>query len=233
MNLAVFGEKFEFLTLKESIDQFNFKNKTNMNLNYYENLNLLLQEILNKEINAVFLMHSKNFPDIINLSLKIKDNNPKCEVVFCSETEKFAVKGYKLKISYYLLLPIKEEELFFILNEFSKSSEIITIKTNWQKVLVYVNEIIFAEKQGHNVIIHCPNKTLTTRITFKDFMKFFKNKPDFISCIRGTIVNLNWVDCIISQNFIMKTGEKIPIRRQDRKKIKELLFNFNINKNYR
>ena len=97
---------------------------------------------------------------------------------------------------------------------------------------LYVNEIIFAEKQGHNIIIHCQNKKLTTRTTFKDFIKIFEKNSNFVSCIKGTLVNLNWVDCIVSQNFIMKTGEKIPIRRQDRKKFKDLFFDYTINKNF-
>lgn len=232
MRFAAFGEKFEFLALKEKINQFCLKNNLNFTIDFYENLKIMLQEIANKKIQMVFLIHSRNFPDIINISIRIKEENQNCKIVFCSETEKFAVAGYKFKISFYLLIPISEEDIYFILKEISKINETIVIKTSWQKTLVYVKDIMFAEKQGHNVLVHCSNKTLTTRTTFKNFAELFKNKTNFVSCIKGTIVNLDWVDCIISQNFIMKTGEKIPIRRQDRKKIKEFLLDYNINKNF-
>lgn len=232
MEFAAFGEKFEFLALKEKINQFNLINNFNTTISFYEDLKIMLQEIANKKINAVFLIHSRDFPDILNVSIRIKEKNQNCKIVFCSETERFAVDGYKFKISYYLLLPIDEKDIYFILKEILKTNETLIIKTNWQKLLVYIKEIIFAEKQGHNVIVHCSNKTLTTRTTFKDFAELFKNKTNFVSCIRGTIVNLDWVDRIVSQNFIMKTGEKIPIRRQDRKKFKEILLNYHISKSY-
>ena len=59
-------------------------------------------------------------------------------------------------------------------------------------------------------------------MTFKDFLEKTKHFPNFIHCVKGALVNLAWVDNLESQNFLMTTGERIPIRRQDRKKIKNI-----------
>ncbi len=230
MNLFFYGDKKKFLSMERQIKIFEKKNKRKLNIAFYDKLNIFLTDISNKNIDIVFLLHSKEFKDILNLAIKIKKINKKHKVIFCSETDKYALKGYKMELFYYVLFPIEYSEIEYIFNKFLDKKESIIVKSNWQKISISVNEIHFAEKQGHNVIIHTSNEIISTRTTFKEFAEKFKNKENFINCIRGTIVNLDWVSKIVSQNFIMENGQKIPIRRKDRTKIKYLFFKYSLQK---
>ena len=229
MNLVVFGEKNNFYEIKKNLQIFNEKQNKNINLTFYEKREKFLNDISENKEQIVFLLHSKNFENIIEITKQILKINSNCKIIFCSKTEKFAVCGYKFNISFYLLIPINYSEFEFVIEKFSKKEQII-IHTNWQKIPILIDDIHFAEKQGHNIIIYTTNRKFSTRETFKIFSEKFKNKKYFVNCIRGTIVNLNWVDKIVLQNFIMKNGEKIPIRRQDRKKMKDLFFKYNKDK---
>ena len=42
MRFAAFGEKFEFLALKEKINQFCLKNNLNFTIDFYENLKIIV-----------------------------------------------------------------------------------------------------------------------------------------------------------------------------------------------
>ena len=228
MNLAVFGEQLEFYEIKNNVEIFNKKNKIKLFAFFYENFNSFLKEAKEKNFKIVFLIHSSNHPKILNLAIKLKKFDKNLKIIFCCETEEFAVVGYKFCLSQYILLPIIYEEFeFAILNNCEKEEKII-VKSNWQKIAINLKDIQYAEKQGHNIIIQTNSERISTRLTFKKFAENFKDNKNFINCIRGILVNLNWVEKITSQSFIMKNKEKIPIRRKDRKFLKNLFLKFQI-----
>ena len=230
MNLFFYGDKQKFIEIEKQIKNFEKINKEKFNITFYDKLNNFLTNISNENIDVIFLLHSEKFENVIDLTINIKKINKKHKVIFCSKTDRYALKGYKVELFYYILFPVKYSEIEYIFNKFLDKKESIIIKSNWQKISISTNDIHFAEKQGHNVIIHTSNEIISTRTTFKEFAENFKNKENFINCIRGTIVNLDWVLKIISQNFVMKNGQKIPIRRKDRAKIKNLFFKYNLQK---
>lgn len=231
MNLAVFGEKIEFYEIINNVNLFNKENKTNVAAFFYDDFNSFLKEAKEKNFKIIFLMHSSNHPKILNLAIDLKNFNKNLNIVFCCETEEFAIVGYKFCLSQYILLPMAYEEFkFSILNSCKKEKKII-VKSNWQKILINLKDIQYAEKQGHNIIIKTISEKISTRTTFKKFIENFKDDEDFVNCVRGIIVNLNWVEKITSQSFIMKNKEKIPIRRKDRKLLKILFLKFQLRKN--
>ncbi len=230
MEFAVVGEKSEFVEFKNLLHFYNKSNETFLSAVFYEQYDKFLFELTDKKFKLCFLVHSLNHNKISDLSIKIKQIVKNCKIVFCSESEKFAVIGYKLGFSHYVLLPLEYEEFEYVIKKFLKIEENIIIKQNWQKILIPIHEIMFAEKQGHNIIVHTPKKNYSTRTTFEKFASKLEKQKNFINCIRGTLVNLCWVSEIKGQNFIMKNNDNIPIRRQDRKKIKKMFFEFQLNK---
>lgn len=231
MKFAVIGEKSDFYEFKNNLDLYNKKNKTYISAQFYENNEDFLNELKEKNFEIVFLVHSSSANNILNVAMNIKKIAKNCNIVFCSESNKYAVLGYKIGFVYYILLPLEYEDFDFVLKKYFNVTDNIIIKHNWQKTLIPTKNIMFAEKQGHNIIIHTPTQKFSTRMTFRKFAENFKKKENFVHCIRGTIVNLNYVSLINSQNFVMKNNYNIPIRRQDRKKFKDMFFKFQINKN--
>lgn len=228
MNLAVFGEKIEFYEIKNNVKIFNNNNDIKLSAFFYENFNAFLKEADEKNFKVAFLMHSINHPKILNLALDLKKFNKNLKIVFCCDTNEFAVVGYKFCLAQYILLPLSYDEFKFSILNNCKEEEKIIVKSNWQKVLINLKDIQYAEKQGHNIIINTNSDRISTRLTFKKFAENFKNNENFVNCVRGIIVNLNWVEKITSQSFIMKNKEKIPIRRKDRKFLKDLFLKFQI-----
>lgn len=185
------------------------------------------------DVNAFFSSLKKFFYDIsiildsdIDLAYRVKETSPKTKIIFISSTAKFAVEGYKADISCYLLRPVNFGNFEFAMKKclgwFNKKSEYIVVSSNWQKIPVFFKDILFAEKNGHNIIIHTKKETISTRMTFRDFVAKTKNFKYFVNCVRGALVNLDWVSKMETQNFLMASGERIPIRRQDRKKLRQI-----------
>lgn len=243
MEIAIVAESSFQNQLDIFFKNFEKKNKIEFKKFFFNSDKNFLNNQKKLKFNLVFLVHSNKNPTIFNLAARIKENNQKCEIIFASYSSEFAVLGYKIGLSYYLLNPFSYEEFDFALKKIlkntsnsNKKSAYILINSGWQKIPIETSKIQFAEKIGHNVVIHTQEKTFSTRSTLTEFINNFKNMPNFIHCVRGAIVNLTWVKKLEPQNFLMKTGERISIRRKDRKKIKQiysefLIYNKNENEN--
>lgn len=221
MPIAILGPKPTQNMILPHLKQFYKNNNLQPDYIFFENLDQFFTELKKQYWSIIITLNQP-----ISLIYKIKKQSPKTKIVFISPTNEFAIEGYKADISYYLLHPVNFEEFQLALNKclnyLNKNNEYIIVNSNWQKIPIFLKDILFAEKNGHNIIIHTKNKIISTRMTFKDFLEKTKNFPNLINCVRGAMVNLSWVKSLESQNFLMTNGERIPIRRQDRKKIKQI-----------
>lgn len=228
MTIAILGSKSTYNKIPIYLEQIYQNNSLVTNHIFFENFDQLVSELKKQYCNIVITLNQP-----MKLVYEIKKESPKTKIIFISSTDKFAIEGYKADVSYYLLYPINYDELKFAINKClnycHESNEYIVVNSNWQKIPIFFKDVMFAEKNGHNIIIHTKNKTVSTRMTFKDFLEKTKHFPNFINCVKGALVNLSWVDNLEPQNFLMTTGERIPIRRQDRKKIKEIYTQYLIN----
>ena len=81
------------------------------------------------------------------------------------------------------------------------------------KPLSYENYVeVLTEKRG----------TFRFRIPFGEFTKPLTSYPQFLTCYKGCIVNLERVQRIDELDFVMDTGERVPFSARDRKKIERL-----------
>ena len=228
MTIAILGSKSTYNKISIYLEQIYQNNSLVTNHIFFENFDQLVSELKKQYWNIVITLNQP-----IKLIYEIKKESPKTKIIFISSTDKFAIEGYKANVSYYLLYPINYDEFQFAINKClnycHENNEYIVVNSNWQKIPIFFKDVMFAEKNGHNIIIHTKNKIVSTRMTFKDFLEKTKHFPNFINCVKGALVNLSWVDNLEPQNFLMTTGERIPIRRQDRKKIKEIYTQYLIN----
>ncbi len=225
------------------IADINFQKQLNQMLELFEKFNNIVfkKRYFNDEKSFLSYDDRNLFKIILiynydgNLSMfhfatTIRQKNSSCNIIFCSNSSKFAVEGYKINLTYYLIIPFNYDDFSFAINKclekYIKTNKYIVINSGWQKIPIKINDIQFAEKIDHNVVIHTEKKTFSTRITFSDFLKKLEEHPQFVYCVRGALVNFYWVDSIENQNFLMKNGNRISIRRKDRKKIKQLYNNF-------
>ena len=221
MSVAIIGKKSDSEAIFKHLKRFYLLNQLPEDYIFFDDVNIFFSNLRNFSYDISIILDCG-----INLAYKIKATSPKTKIIFISSTDRFAIEGYKADISFYLLQPVDFKDFEFAmkkcLGSFNKKNEYIMVSSNWQKIPVFFKDILFAEKNGHNIIIHTKKETISTRMTFKDFMAKTKKFPYFINCVRGALVNLGWVNKMETQNFLMANGERIPIRRQDRKKLKQI-----------
>lgn len=102
----------------------------------------------------------------------------KSRVIFTTAYHEYAIKGFDLKVSDYLLKPFTFERFvqavdrvqeFFTRIEIPQPKKFIFVKTEYRLEKILFDEILFIEGKGDYRRIHTPNKKIMTLQTFTDF----------------------------------------------------------------
>ena len=145
----------------------------------------------------------------------LESANIKAEVIITTAYNEYALKGYDLNVTDYLLKPFTFERFLLAVEkaennlfktEASVDKNFIFVKTEYRLEKLFLNEILYIEGMRDYRRIHTINKKIMTLQTFKDFEKDIS--PALI--------------CRVHKSFMVAIN-KIDIIERDRIKIKDTL----------
>lgn len=154
---------------------------------------------------------------------KIREKDELVAVVFVTTSPDHAALSFSVRASGYLVKPFSYEkfEKTMELARLTKIRNARFIRTEKNKVLL--REILWCGQDGHYVKIHTEKRgVFRFRIPFGEFTGRLAPYPQFLTCYRGRIVNLERAQRIDGLDFVMDTGERVPFSARDRKKMETL-----------
>lgn len=193
--------------------------------------NFLFEFEDNKDLNIILLdvmMHGMNG---IELAKKVRKLDRGQSIIFITGAADYIAEGYEVEAINYLIKPVKKEKLFSCLTKaLEKQNEqppFIIISSNYEKVKIFCDEIIFVESIAHNLKIKTKNKTYITRMLLSDIEKML-GTTYFVKTHRAFIVNISLIRQIQKEFLFMEDGSKIPISRREYKNVNERFINYHI-----
>lgn len=167
---------------------------------------------LHTDIDLIFL--DINMPNQSGLDLYKSLINPPA-VIFTTAYPQYAVEGFEVNATDYLLKPIAYERFLTALHKVIPSNnnenlgpEFIILKENKALHKVYFKDILFAEAFGDYVKVQLSNKLIITHSTFSGFLKQLPKQ--FVRTHKSYSINLNKLHQL-SGNQITVDSYKIPI----------------------
>lgn len=151
-------------------------------------------------------------------------NPPK--VIITSAYEQYALKGYELDVTDYLLKPISFERFLKAVNkvhgllqrELSPAAEeFLFVKSDKQMKKVFLKDILFIEGLENYVCICTASYKILVHSTMKNIYNSLPEN-DFIQTHRSFIVNINHVS-LIEGNILNIAGHEIPVARNYRETV--------------
>lgn len=147
-------------------------------------------------------------------------------LVFTTSTKDFAIQGYAVKASGYLVKPY-DYELFsqtmdLIKPMLEKDLRFIEVKEKRNHVKILLHDIFYCDYDNHYILFHTKEEVIRSYMKFRELEELLEPYNEFLCCYRNIMVNLDRVQVLESESFIMENGERIPIRRPDRTKVREL-----------
>lgn len=189
---------------------------------------LQLNELLKKEQPDLLFMDIE-MPYINGINFLSGIQNPP-KVIITSAYEQYALKGYELNITDYLLKPISFDRFLkainkvyeFILKEQESIPEpYLFVKTDKLLKKVVINDILFIESMGNYVLIHTATSKEITYSPLKSLLEFLPD-TQFIQVHRSYIVQTSKVQAIEGNMLIIGT-HKIPVARNLRDDVLNIL----------
>lgn len=173
-------------------------------------------------------------PDITGMDVakEVRKIDKETEIVFVTSSIDFAVVGYQVRASNYLLKPISREDFFTALDDVVeriklKKSICICVNTDVGIKRISVKSVVMTEADKHCTIITLRNKDkIYVTMRFGEICEMLLEDKNFYVVSRSIIVNLETVLGTENDMLLMETGDKIVMPRRRKQEITTVFLNF-------
>ncbi|MEG2000804.1 MAG: LytTR family DNA-binding domain-containing protein [Evtepia sp.] len=140
-------------------------------------------------------------------------------IVFCTTSPDYALKGYGVQASGYLLKPFEYEKLSQLLLRLTDAVHQIVphiiIKENRHWCKVPLESILYVENHANYVYIHTMEETYSSRMPFSEMECSLTPYACFVKCDRGIMANLHHVRELKGNVMIMSNLDTVSISRRN------------------
>ncbi|MCG8331279.1 MAG: LytTR family DNA-binding domain-containing protein [Chitinophagales bacterium] len=166
--------------------------------------------------------------------LKLKPVN--AEIIFTTAYSKYALEGYELDVTDYLLKPVELPRFIKATqkaidrihlkssqsNTNEKRSEYILLKVDKKLIRIAVNEIIYVQSDWNYVHVHTPQKKYMVLSTMKG-MENELASYDFARIHKSFLINLHHFESIEGNLVQLKSGTRLQVSRNYKQGLMERL----------
>lgn len=139
--------------------------------------------------------------------------------VFTTSSREHYAQGFDVAALHYLVKPVSWDGFCVamgrVLEKCQPSRKGLQVTSGLTKLDVDVSGILYIEVYGHKTIIHTVKGELTVRQPLAALEAALGGEP-FIRCYRCFIVNMDYVQRINEDSFLMKDGREVPFSRDKR-----------------
>ncbi len=180
-----------------------------------QDVNIAVEEELFKcDILVMDIQYEGESFDGIELTKRINEKLPACQIIYLSNIIDFAPMVYDTNHCYFVM---KENMDIMLPRAIAKavesyntmSNDIIEFLSNGHKVYTSQSEIVYIERDDRVLNIHTLKKTYQCYTSLKKIES--KLGSSFARCHGGFIVNLAYVSGIDGNQLYLKDGTKLPI----------------------
>ncbi len=230
MNIAICDNlDIDRKILIDIINRYFTEHNSLVNITTYNNGEDLISDFNHQNFDLIFLdiyMYNLNGIDTAKEIRKKDDNSI---LVFITTSSDFALDAYELDALQYLIKPINCDKIKKILDKclkhFSANLHFIKVLEDGYPVKILINDIYYIDVYDKTCFIHLKDKVIKTYSSLTKLLNLLE-KSSFLKCHRSYIVNMLYIKEMLSNDFILKNGEKIPITKNDKLNLKQTYLDF-------
>lgn len=172
-----------------------------------------LKKGLLQELDILYIDIKINRVNGITIAKTMQEQNPNLRIVYVTAYSEYSEDIFRTTPTYLLLKPIKKEKLQESLKkameERDDKEKIKTFCIKGKIFNVKLNNIKYIESNKRVVIIYEKDFKRKIYAKLNDFEKILPTQ--FIRCHQSYIVNLGQAKELNSHEFVLNTGEKVPV----------------------
>ncbi len=165
----------------------------------------------------------------VEASRRIRSFDPDVLLIFITNMIQCALEGYSVDAMDFIVKPISEwncrQSFTRALKRIrAKRGCHIRLQSRKNPIVLNVKEILYAETQGHTLLLHLKTETMTVTESMKSLETKTCGFP-FFRCHSSFLVSLEAVDQI-GRNEVTVAGTPIPISKHQRAEFLEAMTNY-------
>lgn len=173
----------------------------------------------------IFLDIYLNGIDGMKTAEKIREKGSECLLIFSTSSQHHAIKSFRVRAFDYLLKPYGYEQFAEVMHlcdqTLRKRAHYIEVKEGREWVKILLRDILYTDYANHYIQIHAKQRVIKSYMSFHEFSQLLLPYPQFLCCYRNCIVNMDEVIQMEEKDFVMQNGERVPIQRANRSKIRQ------------
>lgn len=171
----------------------------------------------------------------IELSKRIRETDTSVIIAFVSGVSDYVFEGYEVQAIRYILKPIKEEQVFelldAVLSKNVKDEKFIILSVLGEKRKIKYDDIIYIESMGHYVVIHLIKEEIDYKYNISNLLSEL-SEHNFVRTHRSYIVNLKYIDRITKDKCCLSNNITIPLSRSSYKLVNSQFIHYYKGENY-
>lgn len=170
---------------------------------------------------AVFLDILMDGIDGIETARRLRTMTDDVLVVFVTTEADYAVEGYEVEASGFLIKEEVQQELRFgrLMQRLERqlhTEPALDLSPYGHPIQLPAGAIFYAEVLDHKMLLHLEGDVLTLRMTMGELKGLLGEDRRFVECHRGVLLNLDAVASTGNGVFRMKNGGTVPVSRRRR-----------------
>ena len=189
----------------------------------------LLQAFAPGVYDVIFLDVFLTGIDGMKTAKQIREADQNCCLIFTTTTPEFAVDSYEVAASWYLLKPYSYDMLKRALSRCAVAAreQYITIPGRYGPEELPLSKVAWTEYEKRRVHVHFVDGNETWALmTQKEFLPLLLEHPGFCDCMKGLTVHFPAVEKLLSDSFLLRDGQRIPISRLKYRTVREQFLNY-------
>lgn len=189
----------------------------------------LLKSFSSGKFQVVFLDIFMNGMNGMEAARQIRMRDLECVLVFSTSSDQYAVQGYSVQAFDYLVKPYEKERVWLLMDrirdQFFSHERYIEVKEERTLKRIWVDNIQMAELVGHYVWIYTPEGQIKTRMKIGELAALLNDKR-FLECYRNILINMDWVEKLGANEFLLPGGRKAPIQETRSKMVRQVFSDY-------
>lgn len=168
----------------------------------------------------------------MDLAREVREMGSEGKIVFLTTSKEHALEAFSVDAAQYLIKPIKEQDLFRVLDRMfadreEKRKDYLLLRIEGKICRVLLSDIVYCEAQGKNQKLYLEdNAPQKLRMSMTEIYGMLAGRQEFAKVGVSYIVNLNHVDSLNAQEICLDTGKSIYLPRGAYQPLREQYFKY-------
>ena len=146
--------------------------------------------------------------------------DPGCQLIFFTTSQTHAVASYEVRAAWYLVKPVDDRRLEAAMDiacaALFQDSRQLRFHTMGVEATALLRDVLFLDCADQHALLHLEHRSVVVDERARDMMAQLTADDRFLVCNRNVVVNMDWIEQALEDDFLLKNGQRVPIRQRGR-----------------